>query len=179
MRTISLLRTLFNRLFVEQNMATQTSSSRPKRLMQGVPIGGNLPPGSAPGGTIPGGPDIPPSGNAGLNRQDFIRNYANLVSRCWAEDSYLRLVLASPAETLAAAGIPTVEGAIIRVIQHKITGSGKIEDQVDAWLLGNETGLYDLFLPMKPEELEIDPGAGGDACAGGDTCCCCPCCCCT
>jgi len=118
----------------------------------------------------------------GVNRQDLVKNYANLVARTWVDDSYLQLVLSDPAGTLAQAGMPTVEGAVIRVIQHVITGSGKIEDQVAAWLDGNRTGLYDLYLPMKPEEFEVTPGGGGgggDGCAGGDSCCCCPCCCCT
>jgi hypothetical protein len=103
-----------------------------------------------------------------------------MVARTWVDDSYLQSVLSDPATTLAAAGMPTVDGAVIRVIEHKITGSGKIEDQVDAWLEGNQTGLYDLYLPMKPDEFNVSPGGGGDACAGGDnSCCCCPCCCCT
>jgi hypothetical protein len=114
-----------------------------------------------------------------INRQDLIKGYANMVARCWVDDSYRQLVLTDTANTLAGAGMPTVDGAIIRVIQHVITGSGKIEDQVDAWLQGHETGLYDLFLPMKPDDFNVAPGGGGDACAGGDSCCCCPCCCCT
>jgi hypothetical protein len=119
-------------------------------------------------------------GGAGLNRQDFIKNYANMVARCWTDDSYRQLVLANPADTLGGAGLGTVAGAVIRVIEHKITGSGKIEDQVASWLDGHKSGLYNLFLPLKPDEFDVDPGGGGDACAGGDnSCCCCPCCCCT
>jgi hypothetical protein len=116
-----------------------------------------------------------------INRQDLISNYANMVARTWVDDSYKQLVLTDPVTTLAQAGMATVDGAVIRVIQHLITGSGKIEDQVDAWLAGNETGLYDLYLPMKPDDFDVTAGGGGgDGCAGGDnSCCCCPCCCCT
>jgi hypothetical protein len=156
-----------------------------------VPAGGGNP-GTTQGGSYypptPGAgtsaQGTPPAGSAGtvpiLNRQDFIKNYANLVARTWTDDSYLQLVLSSSADTLASGGLPTVPGAVIRVLQHVITGSGKIEDQVDAWIEGNRTGLYDLFLPMKPDQFDVTPGGapGGDACAGGG-CCCCPCCCCT
>jgi len=102
-----------------------------------------------------------------------------MVARTWVDDSFLQLLLADPTSTLAQNGIPTVDGAVVRIIQHVITGSGKIEDQVDAWLEGHATGLYDLYVPMKPEEFDISEGGGGDACQGGDSCCCCPCCCCT
>jgi hypothetical protein len=162
-----------------------------------VPAGGS-PGGAAPGTTqggtyypsaVPGGGGAASSGSqagsAGavptVNRQDFIKNYANMVARTWTDDSYLQLILSNAADTLAGSGMPTVPGAVIRVIQHQITGSGKIEDQVDAWVEGNRTGLYDLFLPMKPDQFDVTPGSGapgGDACAGGG-CCCCPCCCCT
>jgi hypothetical protein len=130
-----------------------------------------------PSGTIRGAGAV---GGAGLNRQDFIKSYANMVARSWVDDSYLQLVLSNTAETLANAGMPTVSGSVIRIIQVKLPIAGaKIEDQVNAWIDGNKTGLYNLFLPMKPDEFEVGPGAGGDQPTSGESCCCCPCCCCT
>jgi len=114
----------------------------------------------------------------GVNRQALIKNYANMVARTWADDSYLQSILSNPVDVLAKAGLPTTPGAVIRIVQHKLTGMGKIDDQVDAWIAGVRTGLYDLFLPMKPEGVQVSGGAG--AMGGGDACCCCsPCCCCT
>jgi len=120
----------------------------------------------------------------GFNRQELIKNYANLVARTWVDETFLDLLLASPAETLARAGMPTAPGAQIRIIQCKLTGMGKIEDQVNSWIEGMRTGLYDIWMPIKPDDVDLAPGGGGvDACAGGDgdvSCCCCtPCCCCT
>jgi hypothetical protein len=138
--------------------------------------------GGTAGGPSNGGPGAPGAPGAAFNRQAFIQAYANMVARTWMDDTYRQLVVSNPADTLAQAGMPTIAGAVIRVVQHQITGSGKIEDQVDAWIAGNTSGLYDLFLPMKPDQFQVTPGggaAGGDACAGGDSCCCCPCCCCT
>jgi len=123
----------------------------------------------------------PPSGGGvpGFNRQGFIKAYADMVARTWTDDSYHQLLLSDAATALSRVGIHTLPGAVIRVLEHKITGTGKIEDQVDAWVKGNQTGLYDLFLPMKPEDFDATPGGGApDACAGGG-CCCSPCCCCT
>jgi hypothetical protein len=99
-----------------------------------------------------------------------------MVSRTWTDDTYLDLILASPADQLALAGLETPEGAVFRIVQCKITGMGTIDQQVDAWVEGYRTGLFDLFLPIKPEEVDIVDASAG----GGDTCCCCsPCCCCT
>ena len=140
-----------------------------------------VPGGGGTTGPSNGGPGAPGAPGVAFNRQSFIQAYANMVARTWMDDSYMQLVVSNPADTLAQAGMPTIAGAVIRVLQHKITGSGKIEDQVDAWIAGNASGLYDLFLPMKPDQFDVTPGggaAGGDACAGGG-CCCCPCCCCT
>ena len=101
--------------------------------------------GPAGGGAATGGMGDPgmaaDAAIGAINRQNLIKGYANMVARCWVDDSYLQLVLTNTAQTLADAGMPTVDGAVIRVIQHVITGSGKIEDQVDSWLRGNETGL--------------------------------------
>jgi hypothetical protein len=85
-------------------------------------------------------------------------------------------LLTDPAGVLAANGIRTTDGAVIRVIQMEITGMGHIEEQVDYWVKGIETGLFDLFIPALPAGASLQPGGagGGDAC-----CCCCPCCSCT
>jgi hypothetical protein len=122
----------------------------------------------------------PGSSGGGFNRKAFIKAYANMVARTWVDEQYLELLLASPVEVLERAGIHTIPGAVLRIIQHKITGSGKIEDQVDAWITGNRTGLYDLYLPMKPDDVEIPTTGGAMSVETGDyCCCCCPCCCCT
>jgi len=138
------------------------------------------PPTPGQGGSAGATTDANVSGGAPMiiNRQSFIKSYADMVARTWTDPSYLDLLLSDPAGGLSKVGIATIPGAVIRVIEHKITGTGKIEDQVDAWLRGNTSGLYDLFLPIKPDEFDASPGGSPDACAGGG-CCCCPCCCCT
>jgi hypothetical protein len=123
--------------------------------------------------------DVEPPTGPGFRRKDFIKAYANMVAQTWVDDSYLQLILANPVETLAAAGLPTAPGATIRPVQVKMTGTGQISDQVDAWVEGNRTGLYNLWLPIKPDDVDMAPGGGGaDACVGGASCCCSPCCCC-
>lgn len=158
-----------------------------------APVGGSVGGGTTQGATyypsVPGqtggsvgtttGSSQSGGGPMVINRQGFIKAYADMVARTWTDPSYLDLILSDTANALSKVGIPTVPGAVIRVIEHKITGSGKIEDQVNSWLEGNTSGLYDLFLPIKPDDFDASPGGGSpDACAGGG-CCCSPCCCCT
>jgi hypothetical protein len=72
-----------------------------------------------------------------------------------------------------------VAGAEVVVVETVITGVGKVEDALDEWVKGNTTGRYLLWVPIKPDNVDLSPGAGGSA-VGGDACCsCCPCCCCT
>ena len=143
--------------------------SIPTKLMPG---GGNPFP-STPSGPPSGGGEVMQAGTI-INRQNLITSYANLAARCWVDEAFLQLLLSEPVATLAKSGLPTIPGAVVRVVQMKITGMGKIEEQVDKWIEGARTGLYDLYLPMKPDGIDL-PGVGG-----GDTnCCCTPCCCCT
>ena len=60
-----------------------------------------------------------------INRQGFIKAYADMVARTWTDDSSLDLILSDTANALSKVGIPTVPGAVIKVIEHRITGSGK------------------------------------------------------
>jgi hypothetical protein len=173
-------------------MATKMIKNYPSVPTKLMPSGGST--GGAVGGTSqPSGPGrsgkptstgggaSPPTPGLGFNRQEFIKNYANMVAQTWIDNSYLQTLLADPVNTLAQAGLPTIPGAVVRVIQHQITGMGRIEDEVDAWVAGNQSGLYDLFLPIQPDWVDLFGGGGGDASAagGGNSCCCSPCCCCT
>jgi hypothetical protein len=111
-----------------------------------------------------------------LNRLAFIKNYANLVARTWVDDAYRQLLLSDPVTALANAGLPTVAGAEVIVLEHKIPGvAGSIDGQVEEWLTGNQTGRYVLYLPMKPDNANVTQGG-----AGGDVigCCTTPCSCC-
>jgi len=124
---------------------------------------------------MPGLPAVP-----AVNRNQFIRNYAALVARTWVDPSFLQLLRSDPVTTLAHAGIPTVAGAEVVVVETVITGVGKVEDALDEWIKGNVTGRYCLWLPIKPDNVNLPTGPGGSAAGGGDACCsCCPCCCCT
>lgn len=138
------------------------------------------PPNPNPGAGTSAGSRPPQQGGPGFSRQQFMKSYANMVAQTWIDPNYEQLLLSDPVNTLAAAGLPTVEGAVIRIVQVKITGMGRVEDQVDAWVEGARTGLYDLWLPLKPDDVDVSVG-GGDpsACVGGASCCCTPCCCCT
>jgi hypothetical protein len=122
-----------------------------------------------------GGGDAPSAASPFLiNRQDLIKNYANMVARTWSDPSFLQLLQSNPVSVLAQAGLPTIPGAVVRVIEMKLTGLGSIDEQVDNWVKGIQTGLYDLLIPIKPEGIQVPPPGGGDV-----NCCCTPCCCCT
>jgi len=157
-----------------------------------------LPPGAGGGAQNPSTPpSFPPTpatsgggvvtlpGVPAINRNQFIRNYAALVARTWVDPSFLQLLLSDPVTTLANAGIPTVAGAEVVVVQGAITGVGKVEDALEEWIKGNVTGRYLLWIPMKLDNVDLPTGPGGAASPVGglaqaDACCsCCPCCCCT
>jgi hypothetical protein len=149
-----------------------------------IPEGGGAPSGGGepyypptPAGSTTGGAEKPASSST-FNRQKFVKSYANMVARTWTDESYLELVRTNTAETLSGAGLDAPEGSVFRIIECKITGMGNVDQQVQAWVEGYRTGLFDLYLPIKPEDVEI-PEGGDPSATGGSSCCCTPCCCCT
>jgi hypothetical protein len=102
-----------------------------------------------------------------------------MVARTWIDEAFLELLRADPVTTCNNSGLPTVAGAVVRIIEVKITGTGQVKDQVDAWIEGNRTGLYDLWLPIRPDEWDEEAGGMIEVSTGDYCCCCCPCCCCT
>jgi hypothetical protein len=97
------------------------------------------------------------------------------VARTWSDPTFLQLLLSNTVDTLTQHGLPTIPGAVVRVLQIKSTSLGQIEEVLDRWIGGMKTGLYDLWLPLKPEAIQVPPAGGGNL----DGCCCTPCCCCS
>lgn len=124
-----------------------------------------------------------------VNSTAFTQAYSSLVVRSWTSEDYLDLLKSAPHAALAEVGLDLPSSATVNVIIMEPTGHGKVEDQVERWEEGERTGVYDLFIPHRPEDLEdlaladeslVGVAGGLEAVEGDNYCCCCtPCCCCT
>lgn len=126
-------------------------------------------------------------------KSDFLQRYANVVAMSWADDDYLHRLLKNPNAVLGEAGIPVKEGARINVVTMESTGHGTMDNQLELWEKGAQTGVYDFVVALKPEgwtpenvelsDAQLMAVAGGLEQTSMDidiSCCCCsPCCCCT
>lgn len=114
-----------------------------------------------------------------FNRTQFIQNYGKLVARTWSDPAFLEKLEKDPAGVLAAEGFHVNPGAHIRVVAMKPTGAGHASEQVDAWVHGNTTGLYNLYIPSMPHDIKTALASKKLAQSGDVNTTCTPCCCCT
>jgi hypothetical protein len=120
---------------------------------------------------------------------DFIQNYSRIVATSWVDDGFFNELLADPKSTLDENGLITPDDAEVRVVTIPAdeTGAGNIEGQYLRWQEGESTGVYELYISLKPEDFDPEnvslSEAQLEAVAGGavdvSCCCCTPCCCCT
>jgi hypothetical protein len=116
------------------------------------------------------------------DRNTVLKNYANFVARLWEDDQILPELEAQPRAVLKRFGFDIPEDAEINLIIREINLDGSPETQVDLLAEAQETGVYDIIVPTRPEGMELQDipledevlelVAGGSAMAG----CCCPCC---
>ncbi len=125
-----------------------------------------------------------------FDKSAFVQGYAMVTHRSWEDESYFNRLLKEPGSVLKEAGIETRPDAKVNVITLEISGQGKIDDQLALWQKGEETGTYQLLVPLKPENYNPDDfplsdemlqsvAGGAMKKGGGNCCCCCPCCSCT
>lgn len=108
-----------------------------------------------------------------MDSKQFAQNYGKVVAKVWSDPAFIGQLNASPASVLSKNGIDTKAGAKINVVQVKSTGNGKVEDQVADWAAGDKSGVYNLWIPLKPSDL------GGAAAADDTSTTCTPCTTCT
>ena len=129
-----------------------------------------------------------------LDKSAFVQSYSRVMALSWADEDYMKRLIAEPRQVLSEAGIATPESAKVNVItvSPEEQGKGKIEDQIIMWEKGDLTGTYDLLVPLKPadwspsnielsdEQLAAVAGGLEQANALSISCCCTtPCTCCT
>lgn len=114
-------------------------------------------------------------------RASFVGGYTKILANAWSDDAYRQRLMDGPKAALAENGLDVPEDATVTVV-NSVAGDASLDEQVELWEAGEESGNYRLYVPTEPQvdtsELSEDELA---AVAGGDTycCCCSPCCTCT
>ena len=108
----------------------------------------------------------------GISEKEFRVNYGKLVAATWSNPDLVEKLRSDPHAMLEEFGLPTTPKSDVRVVEMKVTGKGKFEDQWDDWQAGAERGVYDLWLPAKPDDIKADSLSDVNTT-------CTPCCCCT
>ena len=122
-------------------------------------------------------------------RNEVLKNYANLVANVWEDDQVLDDLKAEPKRVLNNFGFNIPQDAEVNLILRQPNPEGTPDTQVDMYLEGENTGVYDIIIPLRPDGMDLEDiplqdevlelVAGGAV--GGDAnttscCCCCPCC---
>ena len=120
-------------------------------------------------------------------RNEVLKSYGNFVAKLWEDESILSALQADPHTVLSDYGFDIPKDAEVNLIVRDINLDGSPDTQVELFDKGEETGVYDFIVPLRPEGMELQDiplqdevlelVAGGAAMAGCCPCCtCCPCC---
>jgi hypothetical protein len=113
-------------------------------------------------------------------RAQFVRGYTKVLTSAWSDEAFMNRLKSDPKDTLAEYGLDSGDAAVSVVTE--IRGEGSLDEQVELWDAGKESGTIQLFVPDVPqvgtEELSDEQL---ESVSAGDTycCCCSPCCTCT
>ena len=115
-----------------------------------------------------------------FNREEFVKNYSKVIGQAWTDEGYMERLLKEPRTILADAGLSVPGNAAINIVRVEPTGEGSLDEQAELWATGETSGVYELFVPIKPAEFALSDEQLAAIAGGGDWCTCtCPCCCCT
>jgi hypothetical protein len=116
-------------------------------------------------------------------RSEFVKGYTKVLTNAWSDEGFKSQLKSNPKGVLAEYGLDVPADANVEIVPAQ-SGEGSLDDQVEIWEKGAETGTYRLYVPEVPQveagelsEAELDAVSG----AGDVTVCCCcsPCCTCT
>lgn len=102
-------------------------------------------------------------------RTEFPALYSSMILKLWGDPGYVDALKRDPKQALAGAGIDIPAKATVNIILRNLDRTAKLADQLAMWEEGVRTGVYDIIIPIKPNETT------SLAAEGGDPCCCCPC----
>jgi hypothetical protein len=118
-----------------------------------------------------------------MQREEFVSNYAKLLTHAWSDESFADQLQANPQQVLSENGLSVPADANVQIIRDT-QGEGDLDEQVRLWEQGESSGQYKLYVPRTPqvEEGELSEAELEGVAGAGDTsvticCCCSPCCC--
>src|SRR3954464_9530728 len=117
-----------------------------------------------------------------MDRSTFVKSYPQILTNAWSDDTFKQRLQSDPKSVLSEYGLEVPASATVDIVTST-QGEGDLDDQVQIWEQGENTGSYTLYVPEVPQveegelsEAELDSVSG----AGETYCCCCsPSCTCT
>ena len=117
------------------------------------------------------------------DRQQFVSAYTQLLAKAWSDPSYQQELESNPKQALSEVGLDT--GSATVDVVTTTSGSGNLDEQVQLYESGVESGTLTLYVPPSPpgEAADVNINQLERKGKGDDDvtvcCCCCPCCTCT
>src|SRR4051794_25436136 len=87
-------------------------------------------------------------------RTEFPAVYSAMVLKAWNDPNFLVTLKQDPQAALAAAGIQAPAGSTVNIIFRNLDRTAKLADQLALWEEGIKTGVYDIIIPIKPDDKE-------------------------
>jgi len=119
-------------------------------------------------------------------RTEFISDYAKVVINTWHNPQFASELQNDTAAALASCGLTTQPGATFNIVRET-SGSGDIDVQITAWVTGQTTGNYTLYIPSSQQSVQgvelapqdqqaLEVGVDSiNVCTTCTPCCCCSC----
>ena len=113
-------------------------------------------------------------------RAAFVDAYSRILTRAWSDERFAARLEADPRGELAEYGLHVPLDAELSVTRES-HGEPDLEALLTRWCAGQETGRFELCVPVTPQlltkELSEADLAVVSAGTAGACCSCCPCCC--
>jgi hypothetical protein len=112
-------------------------------------------------------------------RAAFVAGYTKLLTTTWSNEEFSARLASDALAAVRECGLEVPDNAQIKIVREfEGEYEPSLNNQIELWEAGLETGVYELRVPLTSqiETAELSEGDLMGVAAGNINCCCCPCC---